>query len=106
MTGSTGAVCARDNSRVRTAERTSRPATKYRPPTKLPVWSLIQPIMAGPTKPPRLPIELMVAMPAAAAGPDRNSVGMLHSGGFAEEMPILTSVSATSTATTPAARPA
>ncbi|MGY3075316.1 hypothetical protein ACVWZZ_001687 [Bradyrhizobium sp. LM6.10] len=45
-------------------------------------------------------------MPAAAAGPDRNSVGMLQSGGFAEEMPILTSVSATSTVTTPVASPA
>ena len=58
--------------------------------------------MAGPTKPPRLPIELMVAMPAAAAGPDRNRVGMVQSGGLAELMPMLTSVSAhTTDATVP-----
>ena len=82
------------------AERTSRPATKYSPPVKLPVWSLIQPISPGPTKPPRLPIELIVAMPAAAAEPDRNIVGMAHSGGLAALMPTLTSVSAATTATT------
>src|SRR5262245_23053377 len=56
--------------------------------------------MAGPTKPPRLPIELMVAIPVAAAGPDRKSVGMLHSGGLAALMPTLTSVRAVITATT------
>src|SRR5574343_2024845 len=50
--------------------------------------------MAGPAKPPRLPIELMVGMPVAAAAPDRNMVGMLHSGGLAQLMPILTRVSA------------
>ena len=33
------------------------------------------PIKAGPTKPPRLPIELMSAMPAAAALPPRNCGG-------------------------------
>src|SRR5262245_61727703 len=59
--------------------------------------------MAGPAKPPRLPIELMVAIPAAAAGPDRNMVGTLHSGGLHELMPILTSVSAASTAASPVA---
>src|SRR6202521_5396542 len=48
----------------------------------------------------------MVAIPAAAAEPDRNIVGMLHSGGFAELIPILTSVSASSTATTVPANPA
>src|SRR6266702_6742924 len=36
----------------------------------------------------------MVAMPAAAAGPDRKSVGIDQSGGFAELMPMFTSVSA------------
>src|SRR5574338_143029 len=61
---------------------------------KLPGWSLTQPIIAGPAKPPRLPIELMVAMPVAAAAPDRNRVGMLHSGGLAQLIPTLTSVRA------------
>src|SRR3954471_22221115 len=84
----------------------SRPDTKYRPPRKLPVISLIQPIIAGPAKPPRLPIELIVAIPAAAAEPDRNRVGMLHSGGFDELMPILTSVSVNRTDSTVPANPA
>src|SRR4029077_5647262 len=80
--------------------------TKNNPPWKLPVRSLIQPIIAGPTKPPRFPIELMVAIPAAAAEPDRNRVGMLHSGGFDELMPILTSVSVSRTDSTVPANPA
>ena len=46
--------------------------TASSPPVKLPVASLIQPIAYGPTKPARLPIELMMAMPAAAAAPERN----------------------------------
>src|SRR5690349_14664631 len=54
--------------------------------------------MAGPTKPPRLPIELIAAMPLAAAGPDRKSVGMLHSGGLAALMPTLTSTKDVTTA--------
>src|SRR5690242_10525785 len=62
--------------------------------------------MAGPTKPPRLPMELMVAMPEAAAGPERNSVGMLHSGGLAALMPILTRVRAATTASVVLDRPA
>src|SRR6202022_1663999 len=98
--------CDRARMRVRMADSTSNPATKYNPPWKLPVRSLIQPIIAGPAKPPRLPIELMVAIPAAAADPDRNIVGMLHSGGFAELMPILTSVRASRTASTEPANPA
>src|SRR5712664_210979 len=62
--------------------------------------------MAGPTKPPRLPIELMVAIPAAAAEPDRNIVGILHRGGFAALMPMLTRVSAATTEITDVAEPA
>ena len=75
-------------------DKISRPATKYKPPAKLPVWSLTQPIMAGPAKPPKFPIELMVAMPVAAAAPDKNMVGMLHSGGLEQLMPTLTMVNA------------
>src|SRR4051812_35367586 len=62
--------------------------------------------MAGPTKQRRLPIELIVAMPAAAAEPDRNMVGMLHSGGLDELMPMFTSVRAARTATTVVENPA
>src|SRR3984893_2282783 len=98
--------CDRARTSVRTADKTSNAATKNNPPWKLPVISLIQPIIAGPTKPPRLPIELMVAIPAAAAEPDRNMVGMLHSGGLAALMPMLTRVSAATTDTTEVAAPA
>src|SRR5260221_6772925 len=91
--------CDRASIRVRIAETVKRPPTKYRPPRNLPVRSLIQPIIAGPTKPPRLPMALMVAMPAAAAEPDRNMVGMLQSGGFDALIPILTSDRASRTVT-------
>src|SRR4029077_14557657 len=63
-------------------------------------------MIAGPANPPRLPIELIVAMPAAAADPDRNIVGIAQSGGFAELMPILTIVSAATTDTQEPADPA
>src|SRR4051794_9686924 len=63
-------------------------------------------MIVGPTNPPRFPIALIVAMPAAAAEPDRNMVGMLHRGGFAELIPTLTSVSAITTTTTEPADPA
>src|SRR6476646_3192506 len=63
-------------------------------------------MIADPAKPPRLPIELIVAMPAAAAEPDRNIVGMAQSGGFAELIPTFTSVSAATTDTQDPADPA
>ena len=46
------------------------PASTSSPSVKLPVESLIRPITDGPAKPARLPIELMMAMPPAAAAPD------------------------------------
>ena len=42
-------------------------------------------------------MEFIVAMPAAAADPDRNVVGMAQSGGFAELMPMLTNARAATT---------
>ena len=48
----------------------------------------------GATKPPRLPMELIVAIPVAAAAPDRNMVGILHNGGFAQLIPMFTRVNA------------
>src|SRR5215469_9611894 len=48
----------------------------------------------------------MVAIPAAAAGPARNSVGMLHNGGLAALMPTLTRTSAATTEATLDAIPA
>lgn len=42
-------------------------------------------------------MELIAAMPAAAAGPLRNRVGMLHRGGFDALIPTVTSVKASIT---------
>ena len=62
-------------------QRTSRlPTTSSAASTtsgilKLPVWSSAIPVNAGPTKPPRLPMAAISAMPAAAAVPLRKAVG-------------------------------
>jgi hypothetical protein len=57
---------------------TATPTSTSRPLVKLPVASLIMPITDGPTKPARLPIELMMAIPPAAAAPDRKAVGKVQ----------------------------
>ena len=57
---------------------------KYRallPDSKLPVAVLRYPKMDGPTKPPRLPTELMVPIAVAAAAFPRYAVGTVHSTG-------------------------
>src|SRR5258708_30359976 len=46
------------------------------------------PIYQGPKKPPRLPIELIQAMPAASAPPLRNIGGMAKNGPFEPYKPI------------------
>src|SRR5262249_9545621 len=51
--------------------------------------SLMAPIANGIRKPARLPIELIIAMPAAAAAPPRMEVGVLHDTGRADMMPIV-----------------
>jgi hypothetical protein len=48
---------------------------KTSPPRKLPVLLLIAPIAEGPTNPPRFPIELIKAIPAAAENPAKNLLG-------------------------------
>src|ERR1700733_10937492 len=62
-------------------------ASPYRPPEKLPVASFITPTYQGPKKPPRLPIELIQAIAAAAAGPVRNIGGIAQNGPFEPENP-------------------
>ncbi len=75
-------------------ENTSTPpkamliARKCKPPVRLPVESLIQPTIKGLTKPERLPIELIIAMPAAAAGPARYAVGRLQDNAIDDSTPI------------------
>jgi hypothetical protein len=57
------------------AETSAQPERKNRPASKLPVVSLSQPTAMGPIRPPRLPIELIPAMAAAAAVALRNVEG-------------------------------
>ncbi len=66
----------------------SEAAITNRPPAKLPVSSRATPTSEGPTKPPMLPIELISARPAAAAGPVRMVIGSAQLGPSADQMPI------------------
>src|SRR4029077_18748554 len=69
------------------AEISPSNASPYRPPEKLPVASFITPTYQGPKKPPRLPIELIHAMAAAAAVPVRNIGGIAQNGPLEPENP-------------------
>ena len=51
-------------------------ASATRPPSVEPVASFTRPTRYGPTKPPRLPIELISAIPAAAAVPLSSAAGI------------------------------
>src|SRR5262245_40492766 len=73
----------------------ARPAIRSRPAVKLPVASFIQPIAYGPAKPARLPIELITAMPAAAALPDKTAVGSVQNTGSVPNTPQAPMVNAT-----------
>src|ERR1700722_11379789 len=68
------------------------PANATRPQVKLPVDVLIQPIMNGPTKPPRLPRALMSAMAPAPAAPCRCLVGRVQKMGKTARGPAAPSV--------------
>src|SRR5271166_859754 len=57
-------------------------AKPYRPPAKLSVRSFTTPTYQGPKNPPRLPIELIQAIEAAAAVPVRNIGGIAQNGPF------------------------
>src|SRR5579872_3672350 len=78
---STGLGICRKNAQT-IEEIRHRKANPYSPPEKLPVQSLMTPTYQGPKKPPRLPIELIHAMEAAAAVPVRNIDGMAQNGPF------------------------
>ncbi len=56
---------------------------------------MIIPITDGPTKPARLPIELMMAIPPAAAAPDRKAVGNVQNTGREPKMPNPATLNAT-----------
>src|SRR6266436_6040601 len=64
---------------MKPASRTAKDIAS-RPPAKLCVTSLIRPTIEGPTKPARLPVELIKAMPPAAAAPSRKAGGIDQKG--------------------------
>ena len=68
------------------------PATKNSPEVREPVWVFSQPIRVGLTKPARFPVELINAIPAAAAVPPRKEVGSAQNIGKAEITPAVASV--------------
>ena len=71
-------IC-RKNAQTKAEIRPNK-ASPYNPPAKLPVQSFIKPTYHGPKKPPRLPSELIQAMPAAKPAPARNIGGMAKNG--------------------------
>ena len=85
----TGARRLRRSDSVNRVEASRVKADTISPAVKLPVISRAKPIRVGPTNPPRLPIELIAAMPAAALRPDRNSVGKVQNGGRAAMTPAM-----------------
>src|ERR1700730_2026090 len=78
-----------------TAARTAQIERKIRPAKSVPVQSRSCPKIWGPKYPPRLPMELMAAMPAAAPAPLRNAVGSVQNTGRAEKKPQLAMQTAT-----------
>src|SRR3954466_2239880 len=80
----TDRLADRFSDRVKIAEASRVTAEIISPAVKLPVSSRAQPIRKGPAKPPRLPIELTAAIPAAAFRPDRKSAGIAQKGGRAD----------------------
>src|SRR3954449_3214145 len=81
--------------------KTSNPAASgdsdstRKPVDVLPVASFTQPIKYGPPKPARLPIELISAMPPAAAVPDSHAVGSVQNTAKVQKMPMAATVSTT-----------
>ena len=75
-------VCRRESFAERRSEMTniaearSVPTEIMRPAVKLPAVSRARPIKQGPRKPPRLPMELIAAIPAAVLAPVRKSDGI------------------------------
>src|SRR5215469_5763528 len=72
------------------ADANSETPANTSPPRKLPVRWLIAPIVYGPTKLPRLPTELIRAIPAAAENPVKNSLGSAQKGAYRQFIPAAT----------------
>src|ERR1700730_8065933 len=69
------------------APMTAQLERKIRPAKSVPVQSRNCPKILGPKYPPRAPMELMAAMPAAAPAPLRNAVGSVQNTGGMEKKP-------------------
>ena len=78
--------------KIRIEDAIMHPAMRYRPEFSVPVWVLRKPMMVGLKKPPRLPVQLTSAMPAAAALPPRNDVGSAQNIGTAVTTPTTASI--------------
>ena len=63
------------SSNISVADANSEMPATARPPYKLPVFWLIQPVAYGPANPPRFASELTRAIPEAAANPVKKSPG-------------------------------
>src|ERR1700694_1966771 len=72
-----------------TAPRTAQIERKIRPAKSVPVQSRNCPKILGPKSPPRLPMELMAAIPAAAPAPLRKAVGSVKNTGGMDQRPQL-----------------
>ena len=73
---------------TRIAERNGKNATANNPAVNPPVTSFSYPITYGATKPARLPIELISAIPPAAAVPLGNAAGNVQNNGAIANRPI------------------
>src|SRR5450756_2051462 len=78
----------RINSAMSTVAPISSAATKYKPADSVPVDVFNAPIMKGAAKPARLPIELISAIPPAAAVPVRKTEDSDQKTGKAARMPV------------------
>ncbi len=85
--------------RISNAPKMAKPLKMTKLFCALPVRSAIQPTAAVLTKPAMLPIELMMAKPAAAAAPVRNEGGTLQKAACMAEAPAAANVSATMVST-------
>src|ERR1700722_8007503 len=83
-----GRACLRSSIQTKGHDNATEQANTISPIEKPPVASLIMPKASGPKYPPRLPTAPMIAIPAAAALPDRFETGRAQNGGIAENTPI------------------
>jgi hypothetical protein len=72
------------------ADTSTETPAATKPPYVLPVLWLMKPKAYGPTNPPRIPTDVIRAMPEAAENPVRNSLANDQKGPWKLQMPIAT----------------